>query len=58
MGEGLLHITKQSLGYGEEDCHRAQIVQDLVPLINTNPLLSAGYGGEDLPEVVLLVWGQ
>ena len=44
----------------ESDLHRAYIAQYLVPLIYTNSLLSAGYGGEYLTEAVLpvLVQGQ
>ena len=49
-------MTEQYLGYKEEKFHRAQLFQDLVPLIYTNPLLSARYGGEDLLEEVLPVW--
>ena len=29
-----------------------------MPLIHKNPLLTAGYGGEDLPGEVFPVWGQ
>ena len=53
-----LHMTEQSLGSREGDCHRAQLAQDPVPFITTNTLPSTGYGGEDIPEAVLPVWGQ
>ena len=46
------------MGSGEGNCHRVKIDQDTVPLINTNQLLSVGYGGEHLLEAILLVWGQ
>ena len=35
-----------------------QLAQDQVSLIHSNPLLTVGYGGEDIPEAFLLVWGQ
>ena len=58
LAEGFLHMTKQSLVYGEGNFHRVQLAQDPVPLINTNTLLSSGYGGEYLHEAVLPVWRQ
>ena len=58
--EGLLHMAEQYSGSGESNWHRVQINQDQepVPLIYTNTLLMERYGGEDVPEAVLLVWGQ
>ena len=58
MAEGLLHVTGQYSGSREGDYHRAKLAQDPVPLIHTNTLLSAGYGGEDIPEAIIPVWGQ
>ena len=44
VAEVFLNMNEQSSGSGEVDCHRAQISQDPVPLINTNQLLIARYG--------------
>ena len=38
--------------------HGAQLAQDLLSLINTNKLQSAGYFGEDLPEAVFQCGGK
>ena len=51
-------MTEKSSGTGESNFHRAQLSQDRVTLIYTNPLLNAGYGREDIPEEVLPVWGK
>ena len=37
--------------------HWEQIAQDLVPLVDANPFLITGYGGQDLCEVLIYVWG-
>ena len=55
VAEGLLHMAKQYSVSVEGGFHGAQISQDPVPLIYTNPLLSVGYDIEDLPEAVFLV---
>ena len=51
-------MIEQSLVSREGHFHRVQLAQDPVPLIDTNTILSAGYGGEYLHEAVLPVWGQ
>ena len=51
-------MAEQSSVSGEGDFRRAQLAQDPVPLIHINPISSAGYSGDDLPEVAHLVWGQ
>ena len=51
-------MAKKSSDSREGDFYRAQLSQDLVPLIHTNMLFSAGYGREDLPEAVFLMWGE
>ena len=58
FSEGLFHMIEQSLVSREGHFHRVQLAQDPVPLIDTNTILSAGYGGEYLHEAVLPVWGQ
>ena len=58
MAEGFLHVDEKSSSYWDRDCHRAQLDQDMVPLIHSNPILSVGHGKEDLSEAVLLLWGQ
>ena len=45
VAEAFLYMTEQYSGSGEGDSHRAQLVQELVPLINTNLIMSAGYDG-------------
>ena len=58
MVENLLHVTEQYFSSREFNIHKGQLTQEPVPLIHTNPLLDAGYGGEDLPESVFPVRGQ
>ena len=49
-------MAKKSSCYRERNLHISKLVQDPVPLIYTNTLLSAGYGREDIPEAFFLVW--
>ena len=58
MVEGFLHVSEKYLGSGEVNFHRAQLAQDQVPLIHANQIFIVGYIGEDLLEVVLLLWGK
>ena len=46
-------ITKLS-GSVEFNFHRAQLTQDLVPIIYTNPLLGMSYGIDDRQKAVFL----
>ena len=38
-------MTEQSSGSGEGDLNREHLAQDQVTIINTNQILSVGYGG-------------
>ena len=56
--EGFLYMAEQYSGFGEDNFHRAQLAQDPGPLIYTNSILSAEYGGENLLEAVFPVWDR
>ena len=51
-------MTEKSSGNGESNCRIAQLSQEPVLFIYTNPPLIAGYVREGIPEAVFLVWGQ
>ena len=58
VADEFLHMTEQYSGSREGSCYRLQLAQYLVTLIYADPLLSAMYGGDNLPEAVFLLWGE
>ena len=50
VAKGFLHLSKESPGSGESECHRAQFAEDLVPLVYAYSVLGVGYGRDDFLE--------
>ena len=50
MAKGFLHLTEQASGSREGERHLAQLTKETVLLVDANPTLGVGYGGQDCFE--------
>ena len=46
MAKGFLHLTEQASVSGEGERHLAQLTKETVLLVDANPTLGVGYGGQ------------
>ena len=58
MAEGFLHLTEQTSGAGQGERHRTQLAKHPVPLVDANPPLGAGDGGQDRMKTLHTVGRQ
>ncbi|KAL7561734.1 hypothetical protein ACA910_010946 [Epithemia clementina (nom. ined.)] len=57
VAECLLQGAEQSLTTGKSQYHRPQLTNHMMPFFGVHAFLSRRNGREDIPELVLAMWG-